>query len=325
MKTKQRVLELLESRRGKAVSGEELAGLIGVSRNAVWKAIEELRKDGSTILARPKRGYFLPDYDNSLSAEGIRALTGDIPLKIDVRQSVTSTNDLLKEIAHKGEPEGYALIAAEQTAGKGRLGRQFYSPKGSGVYISLLLRPDMKAEQSLCITTSAAVCVCKAIEKVSDGKLSPKIKWVNDIYLNQKKVCGILTEAAVSFESGQLDYAVLGIGINIFTPQGDFPEDIKPVASSLFGQTEQANIRNRLTAAVLSELYKRLMQDKTMDYLDEYRSYSMLDGRSVMVIKGDKRTPARVIGIDDSARLIVKYEDGTEAALSSGEVSVKPR
>lgn len=324
MKTKQRVLELLENRRGQAVSGEELAKAIGVSRNAVWKAIEELRREGSTILARPKRGYFLPDYDNSLSAEGIKALIGDIPLEIDTRQTVTSTNDVLKDLAHKGAKEGYALIAAEQTAGKGRLGRHFYSPKGSGVYISLLLRPKMKAEESLFITTTAAVAVCKAVEAVSEGRLSPKIKWVNDVYLNGKKVCGILTEAAVSFESGQLDYAVVGIGINISTPEGDFPEEIKPVASSLFGQTEQSNIRNRITAEVLKELYARLIKDGRAGNIDEYRAYSMLDDRDVMVIKGEKRTPARALGIDDDARLIVKYEDGTEEALSSGEVSVKP-
>ena len=323
MKTTQRVLELLEQNRGKAVSGEELASIIGVSRNAVWKAIEDLRAEGMVIHAKTKKGYFLPDSDNSLSKQGIATLLPDTKLKIDVQHTVTSTNDLLKQLAVNGEEEGYALIAAEQTAGKGRFGRQFYSPDGSGVYISFLLRPKMRAEDSLFITTSAAVAVCRAIENITGGRISPHIKWVNDIYINHKKVCGILTEAAVSFESGMLDYAVLGIGINISNPDGDFPEEIKDIATSLFGDMEQDNIRNRLAAEVLRQL-ERLMEDPlAADYLEEYKQRQLLKDCDVTVIKGDKRIFARALGIDERARLCVKYEDGSREALISGEVSVK--
>lgn len=325
MKISERVMEILETNRGKAVSGEELAAAIGVSRNAVWKSIESLRKSGVKIYAKTKKGYFLPESDTSLSKEGILALLGDTPLTVDVRHTVTSTNDLLKQLAIDGAPEGYALIAAEQTAGKGRLGRKFYSPDGSGVYISLLLRPKMKAEDSLFITTSAAVAVSRAIETVSEGRIKPKIKWVNDIYVNSKKVCGILTEASVSFESGMLDHAILGIGINITTPEGDFPEDIKGIATSLFGRMEQGNIRNRLTAQVLSELTKLLDDPSRDDYLEEYRKRQMLIDRDVNVIKGERKRAARALGIDERARLLVKYEDGSREALISGEVSVKPK
>ncbi|MBO6140737.1 MAG: biotin--[acetyl-CoA-carboxylase] ligase [Ruminococcus sp.] len=325
MKISERVMEILETNRGKAVSGEELAARIGVSRNAVWKSIESLRKSGVKIYAKTKKGYFLPESDTSLSKEGILALLGDTPLTVDVRHTVTSTNDLLKQLAIDGAPEGYALIAAEQTAGKGRLGRKFYSPDGSGVYISLLLRPKMKAEDSLFITTSAAVAVSRAIETVSEGRIKPKIKWVNDIYVNSKKVCGILTEASVSFESGMLDHAILGIGINITTPEGDFPEEIKGIATSLFGHMEQGNIRNRLTAQVLSELTKLLDDPSRDDYLEEYRKRQMLIDRDVNVIKGEQKRAARALGIDERARLLVKYEDGSREALISGEVSVKPK
>lgn len=324
MRTTERVLELLEQHRGRAVSGEELAGKLGVSRNAVWKAIEELRRGGVKIYAKTKKGYFLPESDMSLSKEGITALLGETPLTIDVRGTVTSTNDLLKQLALNGAPEGYALIAREQTAGKGRLGRSFYSPEGSGVYISLLLRPRLGAEDSLFITTSAAVAVCRAIETVSNGKLKPMIKWVNDIFVNQKKVCGILTEASVSFESGMLDYAILGIGINITTPEGDFPEEIKDVATSLFGQIEQDNIRNRLTAEVLRELEGLISDPSDKAYLEEYKKRQLLIDRDVIVIKNDSKTPARALGIDDRARLLVRYADGSREALISGEVSVKP-
>ena len=324
MRTTERVLELLEQHRGRAVSGEELAGKLGVSRNAVWKAIEELRRGGVKIYAKTKKGYFLPESDMSLSKEGITALLGETPLTIDVRGTVTSTNDLLKQLALNGAPEGYALIAREQTAGKGRLGRSFYSPEGSGVYISLLLRPRLGAEDSLFITTSAAVAVCRAIETVSNGKLKPMIKWVNDIFVNQKKVCGILTEASVSFESGMLDYAILGIGINITTPEGDFPEEIKGIATSLFGQIEQDNIRNRLTAEVLRELEGLIGDPSDKAYLEEYKKRQLLIDRDVNVIKNDSKTPARALGIDDRARLLVRYADGSREALISGEVSVKP-
>ena len=318
------MLEILENNRGREISGESLAADMGVSRNAVWKAIKELRRSGVMISAKPKAGYFLAKDDNSLSKEGIEALLDDLPLTRDVRQSVTSTNDLLKEIAYTGAPQGYALIASEQTAGKGRLGRKFYSPAGSGVYISLLLRPQMRAEDSLFITTSAAVAVCRAIEKVSDGNLSPKIKWVNDIYINRKKVCGILTEASVSFESGQLDFAVLGIGINITTPEGDFPEDIKDKATSLFGRTDQGNIRNRLTAEILRELYDQFGRQTGEYYLSEYRKRQFLIDCDINVVKSERTIAARALGVDDRARLLVRYEDGTTEALSSGEVSIRP-
>ncbi|MBR1750534.1 MAG: biotin--[Ruminococcus sp.] len=324
MTTKERVLGLLEQNRGKEISGEALASSLGVSRNAVWKAIKELRKEGVEISAKPKAGYFLADDDNSLSKEGVTALLGGIPIIADVRQTVTSTNDVLKALAAEGAPEGTAVIASQQTAGKGRLGRKFYSPPGSGVYISLLLRPKMSAEDSLFITTSAAVAVCHAIETVSGGTVRPKIKWVNDIYIGGKKVCGILTEASVSFESGQLDHAVLGIGINITTPDGDFPDDIKGKASSIFGSTHQKNIRNRLTAEVLKELYKQFGRHTGADYLDEYRQRSMLTGRDITVIKPDGERAAKALGIDDKARLIVLYDDGSTESLSSGEVSIQP-
>ena len=325
MKTTQRVLELLEQNRGKAVSGEELAGIIGVSRNAVWKAIEDLRSTGIVIHAKTKRGYFLPDSDNSLSKEGIMTLLGSTSLKVDVRQTVTSTNDLLKQLAVNGEPAGYILIASEQTAGKGRFGRKFYSPNGSGLYISMLLRPDMKAEDSLFITTSAAVAVCRAIESVTGGRIRPMIKWVNDIFVNRKKVCGILTEAAVSFESGMLDYAVLGIGINITAPEGDFPEEIKDIATSLFGDMEQDNIRNRLAAELIRELEKLMADPLDKAYLEDYKRRQMLIDHDIIVIKNDQRRPARALGIDKRARLNVRYEDGSTETLISGEVSIKPK
>ena len=218
MKLKDRVLNELESNRGKTLSGAQLAQTLEVSRTAVWKAIEELRKDGFEISAATNKGYTLKSDDNSLSAEGIKAILGKTGYDIHVEKTVTSTNTVLKELAKDGAPSGYVLLAQQQTAGKGRLGRRFYSPDKTGVYLSVILRPKLTIENALFITTSAAVAVSRAIETISNNKVKAQIKWVNDVYVDNKKVCGILTEAAVDFESGGLEYAVLGIGVNILAP-----------------------------------------------------------------------------------------------------------
>ena len=197
----------------------------------MWKAIQKLEEAGHKIRAVPKRGYTLAPESDVLTVQSVsRFLDTDMPVYLQVQTEVTSTNTLLKAQAEQGAPEGTVLIAESQTAGKGRLGRHFTSPPGTGIYFSLLLRPHCTAEKSLFITTTAAVAVCEAIEQVTG--LNPQIKWVNDIYLNEKKVCGILTEASVDFENGGLNWAVLGIGINIAVPKEGFPEEIRSIAGA---------------------------------------------------------------------------------------------
>ena len=199
---KMQFLDALEKNRGEYLSGEQLASSLGVSRNAVWKAIQKLEEAGHKIRAVPKRGYTLAPESDVLTVQSVsRFLDTDMPVYLQVQTEVTSTNTLLKAQAEQGAPEGTVLIAESQTAGKGRLGRHFTSPPGTGIYFSLLLRPHCTAEKSLFITTTAAVAVCEAIEQVTG--LNPQIKWVNDVYLNEKKVCGILTEASVDFENGR--------------------------------------------------------------------------------------------------------------------------
>ena len=229
MRIQDAVLDALEKNRGEYLSGEQLASSLGVSRNAVWKAIQKLEEAGHKIRAVPKRGYTLAPESDVLTVQSVsRFLDTDMPVYLQVQTEVTSTNTLLKAQAEQGAPEGTVLIAESQTAGKGRLGRHFTSPPGTGIYFSLLLRPHCTAEKSLFITTTAAVAVCEAIEQVTG--LNPQIKWVNDVYLNEKKVCGILTEASVDFENGGLNWAVLGIGINIAVPEEGFPEEIRSIA-----------------------------------------------------------------------------------------------
>lgn len=323
MKLKEKVLKILEENRGSRISGAEIAQQLDVSRNAVWKAVGELRDDGVEISAVKNAGYAIDENEDSLSVQGISAVLGSSPFDIHTEKIVTSTNTILKELAQKGAPEGYVLAAECQTAGKGRLGRSFYSPLGSGIYMSLILRPKMNAADALFITTSAAVAVARAIETCCDGKVRPQIKWVNDIYVEGKKVCGILTEAAIDFESGGLEYAVLGIGVNINIPDGDFPEEIRETAASVFGSEKRSNIRNRLAAEILRELAALPENYMSDEVLEEYRSRSLLTGESAMAHFSNKSLPCHVLGIDERARLLVRFEDGSERALSSGEVSVK--
>ena len=233
MALKDQVLTLLEQYKGSYLSGEEMAEQLGVSRNSVWKAIKQLQTEGHQITGVNRLGYTLDSRNNVLSAPGIQKYLKDPALQITVQSSVTSTNTLLKQAAENGAPEGTVLVAEEQTAGRGRLGRSFYSPAGTGVYFSLVLRPAFSAAESSLITTCAAVAAAGAMEEISGHPT--QIKWVNDIYTAGRKVCGILTEAAIDMESGGLQYAVLGIGINLLKPENDFPEEYRR-RSMLTGQ-----------------------------------------------------------------------------------------
>jgi BirA family biotin operon repressor/biotin-[acetyl-CoA-carboxylase] ligase len=200
------------------------------------------------------------------------------------------------------------------------MGRTFYSPKSSGIYFSVILRPTLNIEDSLLITTSVAVAVAEAIEQVTAVKA--EIKWVNDIFANGKKVCGILTEASLNFEGGGLEYAVVGIGININT--NDFPEDMKEVAGSVLSeQSSNALISSRLIAEVLNNIAKSMNSLTSKKYVDEYRKRSFLLGKDIFVLKGKETLPAKAIDIDDKARLIVEYENHLKETLSSGEVSIR--
>ena len=321
MALKDRVLALLEDNRGSYLSGEEIARQLGVSRNSVWKAVRQLQSEGHGIDGVTNRGYALRADSGVVSVPGIMKYLRHRDLALSVYPTVTSTNTLLKQAAEDGTPEGTVFVAEEQTAGRGRLGRSFYSPAGTGIYFSILLRPSMPASESLLITTGAAVACAQALEAVSG--VETQIKWVNDIYAAGKKVCGILTEASMDLESGGLHYAVLGIGVNLLKPDGDFPEDIRDKAGALFSDDRDGDIRCRIVAEVLDrflDLYAHLTEKR---FLEEYRRRSMLTGQSVDVLRGGTVTPAVAEGIDDTFALIVRYADGRVEHLGSGDVSVR--
>jgi BirA family biotin operon repressor/biotin-[acetyl-CoA-carboxylase] ligase len=241
-------------------------------------------------------------------------------LELEVIKTVPSTNQLLREMAQAGAGHGKTIVAAAQTAGRGRLGRRFHSPPDTGVYLSVLLRPPLTTEQALSISVTAAVAVCEAIETVSDQKA--QIKWVNDVLVGGKKVCGILTESSFRMESRKMEYAVLGVGINVYTPEGGFPDDIAAVAGSVL-RSRRVDARNRITAEFLNGFMRRCGDPDQPDTLGEYRRRSCVVGRRITVRAGNQEMPATALGIDETCRLIGRYDAGAVSSLSSGEISIK--
>lgn len=230
------------------------------------------------------------------------------------KDSVTSTNTLLKELAHSGAKDGTVIIANKQTAGKGRMGRSFYSPENTGIYLSVLLREPSLSEPTL-LTTAAAVAVMKAIFDTT--KKEPQVKWVNDILLNEKKVCGILTEG--EFCKDKLIFAIVGIGINVSTQS--FPDDIKQKAGSI---SVDSSLKDRLTQSLLFHLSQEFENADSREFLDYYRQRCITVGKNIKIISpGKEPKEAFAEGIDSSAALIVRYADGTAENLSSGEASIR--
>ncbi len=253
-----------------------------------------------------------------------------ISFTFDTRPSLTSTNTVLKELAENGAANGYVLLAETQTSGRGRLDHSFLSPDGRGIYMSLLLRPEcLDASRALMLTTSTAVAVAQAIDELCGRKA--EIKWVNDIYLDGKKVCGILTEGALDPSGSKLEYAVIGIGVNVFEPCEGFPSEISDIAGALYSSTENAeeHIRERIAATILDRLaniYTEELcksEDDIPKFVNDYISRSMLDGKTVEITKGDTVYRGTVIGVNPDCSLEISTDDGGREALTYGEVRVR--
>lgn len=233
---------------------------------------------------------------------------------------IESTNTYLKELAKMGEKEGKIIIAASQTAGRGRMGRSFHSPNGTGLYMSLLLRPDCSPEEISLITPAAAVAAAEAIEELSGKRTG--IKWVNDIFINSLKVCGILTEA--SFKESKTDYAIVGAGFNISLPKGGFPDELAHIAGAIFKESPHKDLRQKLALSFSEKLYAYYKKLSERSFLEGYISRSTVLGKEVTVMS----TPpynAIVTEIDRDCRLILKKENGEIIRLGTGEVSIRPK
>ena len=374
---KQNLLELLSRQAQEdlpAFSGEELAARFSVTRAAVWKAVQALREEGYQIEGRRNLGYRLVNAHDFVSAPLIgRFLTPESKAfyRIECFETVSSTNTLLKARAAEGAPAGTVLIAEMQTAGRGRLGRSFYSPKGSGIYLSVLLRPDLPAANAVQLTAAAAAAGALALESAFPGlpEGSVRIKWVNDLFLDAHKICGILTEGMLSMESGKLEYAIVGIGFNLKAPEGGWPDELKGIAGGLPDGIAGNDSRVKVVSEFLNVFLELTKDLSAQRFLPEYSKRQLVAGQYVEVLRSgaasaaastpapalaaasgaaaasdsadstagtsssadsgpvsnaDGRNIALALGIDGQCRLIVRYPDGSEEHLNSGEVRIVP-
>jgi BirA family biotin operon repressor/biotin-[acetyl-CoA-carboxylase] ligase len=314
MATKNDVLKILISNSNDYISGETLASQLGKSRAAIWKAVKSLQKEGYVIDAVTNRGYRLGEDNDILNAQIVKSkLANDI--EVIYYPTIDSTNTQAKRLINEGKNDTMLLIADEQTAGRGRQGKSFYSPALTGIYMTLVTHPMTALQNAVTATTAAAVAVCKAVEKLTDKK--PKIKWVNDVYLSGKKICGILTEAVTDFETQTVTSVVIGIGMNIKTV--DFPDSVEN-ASCLSANVKRAD----LIAAITDELIK-INSSNYSDFISYYRTHSMIIGEKINFIKNDMVTPATAVAIDEVGGLVVELENGETITLRSGEISIRKR
>ena len=328
MTVKSSVLEALQNNRDHYISGEDLSGQLGVSRAAVYKAVKALRGEGYEIDAVTNRGYMMPSEGTDVSEEAVRnALPAELrSMNLFVYDVIDSTNlEARRLILDENIHAPAVVIARQQTAGRGRLGRGFYSPR-DGLYLSIVIKPDFDISRSSMVTVAAAAATSEAIDELCG--CSTEIKWVNDIYLNRKKVCGILTEATTDFETGQIDSLFIGIGIN--TSEKSFPSELAGIAGSISEEGLDGHEKS-LLAASITEKVLRYTKDLS-GFMDSYRSRSMVIGREITVYTGTyRKDPTRELGgraafaleIDDAGGLVVEYEDGIRQTLTSGEVSIR--
>ncbi len=236
-------------------------------------------------------------------------------ISIQCRDQVTSTNNILKDNISN---ETCALIALSQTAGKGRLGRSFFSPFDTGLYMSLRICKSFEQNELMLITPAAAVAACKALEE--NGCSEVQIKWVNDLILKGRKICGILTETVHSPDFGPC--VIVGVGINIYPPDEGFPDDLSCIAGYAF-PTRLENLRNKIAASFINHFMDFLEDITASRFINEYRARSCVIGKRINVMNAGFSRSAEALGIDDECRLLVRYDDGTCDALYSGEISIR--
>ena len=321
---RERVYQLLQERRGKFFSGQEISKRLGVSRAAVWKSIDRLRRDGYIIDARTGLGYRLSAAPDVLVEREVRHFMRQDTVCPDLRclEEVDSTNSYLKREALQGAPHKTAVTANCQTAGRGRRERGFVSPAGKGVYLSVLLRPHLPPQSLLGATGMAAVAVCNAIERTAGVR--PGIKWTNDLVLNGKKLCGILTELSVEGETGMAESLIIGAGVNVSQNAEDFGPEVAEIATSLAQEGYGVSLA-ALAAAMIEEIYELgdALGGDISRWVDTYRRDCVTLGKQVRLLWTGEQEEAMALDVDSQFGLVVEMRDGSRRTVRTGEVSVR--
>lgn len=320
---KDKILKLLQENSENYLSGEVISEKFNVTRTAVWKQINSLRKEGYEIESVTNRGYRLVKDTNQITAAGILSQlnTKIIGKNVICLEEVDSTNNYAKSVAAKGAKDGTIIIAEQQNAGRGRLGRSWSSAKEKGIWMSLLLRPEIEPQRAQIITLAAAVAVVQALRPLLGDRV--KVKWPNDVLVDGKKICGILTEMSCEMEN--INYLVLGIGVNVNHSMEDFPEDIHRTAASIklaLSQKEDVDrvpvITNILKA--FEELYILILEGKTDKVIDNWRIFSATLGKKVRVKSLNSEICGMAKDITDDGVLLLEDSSGKIHRILSGEV-----
>lgn len=312
MNLKHSILAELETNRGAALSGQALAERFGVSRNAVWKAINALKAEGYAVESAPNRGYRLAADCDRLSESGIRAAMHAPMIPIRVFETLDSTNNEGKRLLAAGQAAPFIVAAEGQSAGRGRRGHTFFSPQGAGLYMTVALNAGLTVEDALGVTACAAVCVTDAVAAIVGRNV--QIQWVNDLFLNGLKVGGILTEAVTDFEGGTVESLLVGVGLNLRPARP--PEEWRDIIGTL---RCDAPVKNRLAGAIADGLLAYRAGDAAS--LARYREQSLTLGRRVACRQGDRYVTGVAEDIDATGALRIHTDSGEWLTLRSGEVS----
>lgn len=319
METREVIAQVLASRR--RVSGRYLAERLGVSRTAVWKHIESLRSLGYQIDARPREGYLLVNVPDLLLPWEIRqrAQTRLLGTSMFHYESLQSTNETARELALQGSPEGTVVVAEEQVRGKGRMGRSWLSPRSQGIWMSVILRPRLHPAQAPGVTSVAAVAVARSVEEQTG--LKSEIKWPNDILVNGRKVVGILTELVG--EDDQVQFVILGIGVNVNIQRDSFPKDLRDKATSLGLEAGRKIDRIELAAAILKHLeleYQSFLREGLKPTIARWKTFWRHRGNTVEVRYLDRVVRGVALDVEDDGALLLELPGGERERVRAGEV-----
>ena len=317
------IVEMLKNAGENFISGEKLAGVLGISRAAVWKHIQALRKNGYEILSFERHGYKLKDAPDLLVPSEIQIDldTQIIGKNMHYKPSVDSTNHVAKALAYHGAAEGTIVVAEEQSDGKGRLDRNFFSPRGKGIWFSIILRPNFLPKDAPKCTLMAAVAVAQTMRRFD---LKPEIKWPNDILFDGRKLVGILTE--MTGEIGKITYLVIGIGINVNVSRDEFPEELRDVAASLSEMAGRELSRVKFLRALLEEfdkLYLEVTDNGFDEILKLWRQYSVTLGKKIHVVPVSSESfTGKAIDLNADGALVVETAQGIREVYA-GDVSIR--